>query len=277
MASSILITGASAGIGKACALELAKPGVHLTLACRSREKTEPVLAELRARGATAAFLGLDLGDLQRASEAGRSFAAQHASLDVLIANAGVAGVRGITKDGYELAFGTNHLGHFAFARPLLPLLSRAQGRLVVVSSGKHFGARRIPFEALRKPTRTVVGMQEYGVSKLCNVLFAAEVRRRYPAITAVAVNPGRIATDIVRRVPWPMRAWIPTLFRLDSAAVGGATLVSAMQAPKDARDGSVPLYFDKLAVKEASALTHDTALSAALWRFSEDALLRAGV
>lgn len=271
---SILITGANAGIGRACAEQLAQPGVHLTLACRSREKTEPVLRELRARGATAEFLKLDLGDLKQAASAAHAFAETHASLDVLINNAGVGGVRGITKDGYELSFGTNHLGHFAFAVPLLSRLAVSRGRMVMVASGKHYQARRVPFEALRSPTKTIVGMKEYGVSKLCNVLFAAEVRRRYPELAVVCVNPGRIATDIVRRVPWPLRPLIPTLFRLESAAVGGATLVQAMNLPADSV-GTLPLYIDKRTAREPNLVARDPALAAELWRFSEDAVARA--
>lgn len=274
MSHSILITGANAGIGKACALQLAAPGVHLTLACRSREKTEPVLAELRQRGATAEFLRLDLGDLKQAAAAGRAFAEAHRSLDVLIANAGVGGVRGLTRDGHELNFGTNHLGHFAFSTPLLPLLEASRARVVIVASGKHYAAKRVPFETLRKPTKTISGVREYGVSKLCNVLFGAELRRRYPSVSVVCVNPGRIATDIVRRVPWPIRPLIPKLFQLESAEVGGATLVHAMNLPR-AADGTLPLYVHRLQAKEASVVARDPSVAQALWRYSIDAVAAA--
>lgn len=270
MIRSILMTGANAGIGRACALQLAKPGVHLTLACRSREKTEPVLAELRRRGATAEFLKLDLGDLKQAVAAGHAFAESHSSLDVLINNAGVGGVRGLTRDGYELNFGTNHLGHFAFTLPLVPLLESSRARIVMVASGKHYAAPGVPFDELRTKTRTISGIREYGVSKLCNILFAAEVRRRHPSISTVCVNPGRIATDIVRRVPWPVRPLIPFLFRLESADVGGKTLVNAMNA-LPAPSGMPPLYFHRLSSKEASSVARDPALASELWRFSLEA------
>ena len=118
--STVLITGANTGIGAACALALARPGTRLVLACRSEEKTAPVLERARAAGAEAEFLKLDLADLAQADGAARAFAARNERLDVLIDNAGLAGRRGVTRDGYELAFGTNHLGHFAFTLPLLP-------------------------------------------------------------------------------------------------------------------------------------------------------------
>jgi retinol dehydrogenase-12 len=267
---TVLVTGANTGIGAAAALQLAEPGVHLVLACRSEEKTRPVLEQVRARGAEASFLALDLADLRASTEAARAFVQRVGALHVLIDNAGLAGHRGLTKDGWELTFGTNHLGHFAFTVPLLPLLEASGGRVVLVSSGNHYKARGIDWAALCEPTKTRTGLREYGVSKLANVLFAAEIRRRHPKVDATSLNPGRIASDIWRGVPWPVRAWLPWLLRMKTVEQGGATLVNAA---RDARRGeALPLYFDKLAEREPNPLARDAALATKLWELSEDAV-----
>lgn len=261
---TILITGANTGIGAAAAIQLAAPGVHLALACRSEEKAAPVLAAVRAAGAEASFVALDLTTLDGAARAGERFAREHGRLDVLIDNAGVAGVHGLTADGWELTFGVNHLGHFAFTMPLLPLLEKAAGRVVVVASGNHFKVDGIAFDRLREKGRGIA-LKEYGVSKLANVLFTAELRRRYPKIGAVSLNPGRIASDIWRRIPQPFRAIIMFALRMKPVEVGGQTLVHAATIPLDA---STPLYFDKTKPRDANPAALREDLATELWDFS---------
>ena len=107
---NIVVTGANTGIGRITAETLAKRGAKVTLACRSEEKTRPVLDAIAAAGGTAEFLELDLGDLASVRAAAQSLLDRGEPLHVLINNAGVASARGKTKDGFELAFGTNHLG-----------------------------------------------------------------------------------------------------------------------------------------------------------------------
>lgn len=261
----VVITGANTGIGAACALELAEPGTHLVLACRSEAKTQAVLEKVRAKGAEASFLALDLGDLGAAERAGHELAARLPKLHLLINNAGVAGLRGVTKQGFEVAFGTNHLGHFAFTAPLFPALARAHGRVVNVSSGNHFKAKSLDLTRVRQPTKSRTGLPEYGVSKLANVLFTAEIRRRFPEIEAVAVNPGRIASDIWRTVPAPFRGVLPWLLRMGSVEVGGHTLVHAASAALDPE----LLYFHKLAPKVVNPLAKSAPLATELWSESE--------
>ena len=265
---TILITGANTGIGAAAARELAGPDVHLVLACRSEAKTTPVLEELRSKGATAEFLALDLGSIADAKRAAERFAERCDRLDVLIDNAGVARHVGLTKDGFELAFGTNHLGHFAFTVPLLPLLERSAGRVVLVASGNHYRTDRIPWDALRTPGRGTA-LPQYDVSKLANVLFAAELRRRHPKLGVVALNPGRIASDIWRRVPQPFRAIMRVVMRMKPVEFGGHTLVHAanVELGPDA-----PLYFDKTVARAPNPAALDETLARELWGFSERAV-----
>lgn len=267
---TILITGANTGIGAACAVAMAGPGVHLVLACRSAEKTAPVLEAVRAAGGRASFHALDLSDVRAAAAAGRELAGEHAELDLLINNAGLAGQRGKTRDGFELAFGVNHLGHFAFTLPLLPALEAASGRIVNVSSGNHYKARAIPWDHLTEATRSYTGLPEYGVSKLCNVLFTAELRRRHPGITAVSMNPGRIATDIFRRMPAPLFAVLKLVLPMASVEVGGARLKHA--ATVELTGGDAPLYFDRETPRAVNPVGLREDLATELWDYSMKAI-----
>jgi retinol dehydrogenase 12 len=274
---TIVITGANTGIGAACALQLAEPGVHLVLACRSEARTSPVLEAVRAAGARATFLALDLADLAQTSEAAHAFARDHAALDLLINNAGVGGQRGSTKNGFELQFGVNHLGHFAFTLPLLPALEAAGGRIVNVSSGNHFKAKAIPWARLTESTRSYTGLPEYGVSKLCNVLFTRELRRRHPRVTSVSMNPGPIASDIWRRMPASIYAIMKAVRRLQSVAVGGGRLVDSATVSLEGADA--PLYFHMSSPRAANPLALREDLAAELWEYSrravDDATLQA--
>lgn len=265
---TILITGANTGIGEACALAMAAPGVHLALACRSEKKAAPVLEAVRAAGAEASFVELDLTSMDGAARAAERFAKEHDRLDILIDNAGIAGQSGLGKDGYEITFSVNHLGHFAFTLPLLPLLEASAGRIVIVSSGNHYLAHDIPFDRLRTPGRGIA-MAQYSVSKLANVLFTAELRRRHPKIGAVSVHPGRIASDIWRRVPQPFRALLMVLLWMKPVESGGATLVNAATVPINA---STPLYFHELKPRAANPAALREDLARKLWEFSERAV-----
>lgn len=267
MIQTILITGANTGIGAACARALARPSVHLVLACRSAEKAQPVIDEVRALGAEASFLALDLGDLAKTRAAARRFLDEHRRLDVLVNNAGLAGARGLTKDGFELAYGTNHLGHFELTLSLLPALEASRGRVVNVSSGNHYQPRALDLSAVREPTRSRTGLPEYSLSKLCNVLFTAELRRRYPALTATSVHPGRIASDIWRTVPWPFRAVLPFVLRMKTVEEGARPLALGVTAP--AKD--LPLYFHGLVTRAPNPLALREDLAGELWEASERA------
>lgn len=264
MQKTIIITGANTGIGAACAVQLAEPGAHLLLACRSEEKAAPVLDAVREAGAKATFVALDLSDLAQVVRAANRLAETEPRIDLLVNNAGVAGQRGTTRDGFELAFGVNHLGHFAFTRPLLPAIERARGRIVNVSSGNHLCARGIRWERLRGATKSFTGMPEYGVSKLCNVLFTAELRRRFPDITATSMNPGRIRSDIwQRRMPAALLAVFERVVSMEPVEVGGARLVHAATCP------DAPLYLDRVAPRAANPLALREDLAKELWAFSE--------
>jgi len=237
---TILITGANTGIGRAAAEALARRGARLVLACRSEAKTQPVIdAITRDTGNQAVeFLPLDLGDLASVRAGAERWLAGGAPLHVLINNAGVAGQRGMTKDGFELAFGINHLGHFLFTQLLLDRIrSSAPARIVNVASAAHPRAPGIDFVALRQPT-SFTGLPEYAVSKLCNVLFTQELARRLDTtgVTTYAVHPGVIASDIWRRLPAPLRGIYTWLAGMQSTEEGARPLLYCATASELAHD-----------------------------------------
>jgi retinol dehydrogenase 12 len=264
---NVVITGANTGIGRVTALELAKRGAKLTLAGRSKEKTEPVLGELAALGKGAAsFVALDLASFESTRRAADEIAARGEPIDILINNAGLAGLKGLTKDGFELTFGTNHLGPFVFTARLLPLLLKAKApRVVNVASRAHEGIKTIDYSKVQMPTATPTGFPEYRLSKLANVLFSLELHNRYNAkgLKSYALHPGVVASDVWREVPWPIRS-IMRLFMITNEEGAKTTLHCAMS--EGAQSG---LYYDKERVKPATKLGQDAAAAMDLWTRSE--------
>lgn len=261
------ITGANTGIGRDTALALASRGGRVIVLGRSRERTEPVLDELAAEGGTARFVACDLADLASVRAAADEVTGLDEPIHALINNAGIAGQRGQTAQGFELAFGVNHLAHFLLTTRLLDVLRRsAPARVVCVSSDSHYAPDGIDFDAVQRPTRSVTGMPEYGVSKLANVCFAQELARREDpdVLTSYAVHPGVIASDIWRRVPWPVRP-IMTRFMKSTEEGARTTLWCATDPELGAETG---LFYAEGEHKEPSeAATPE--LAAELWSRSE--------
>lgn len=265
-----LVTGASSGIGRVTAFELAQRGLRVFLACRPSPRTQGLAEEIRAVcGRNAAeLLPLDLGDFASIRACAQVFLARDLPLHLLINNAGVAGARGLTRSGFELAFGINHLGHFLLTQLLTERLrASAPARVVTVASKAHYGAKRIDWDALRQPTRHASGLPEYSVSKLCNVLFSAELGRRLAdgGVNTYALHPGVVATDIWRSVPWPLAPLIKR-FMISPAQGARTTLYCATASELVDQSGR---YYDQCREKTPSALAQDPALAAELWNRSE--------
>jgi retinol dehydrogenase 12 len=232
---SFLITGGNTGIGLAAARSFAGRGARVHLACRSRAKGEAAVAAIRAETGNhqVGYLPLDLADLDSVRACAADFLARDEPLHVLVNNAGVAGHRGLTRDGFELMFGINHVGHFALTTALLDrLAASAPARVVTVSSDAHYSAPGIDFDAVRQRTRHFTGMPEYAVSKLANVLFSQELARRTAGrgITTYVLHPGVVASDIWRRVPWPVRPLMTR--RMLTTEQGARTPVYCATAPE---------------------------------------------
>ncbi len=265
---TFLVTGGNTGIGRATVSALAQRGARVYLAARSRAKGEAAAAEITAATGNDAvfFLPLDLADLDSVRAAATAFLARDEPLHVLVNNAGVAGRRGLTRQGFELMFGVNHLGHFVFTNALLGRLTDSgPARVVTVSSDAHYSAPGIDFDALRRPARGITGMPAYAVSKLANVLFSAELSRRLAGtgVTTYALHPGVVASDIWRRVPWPVRPLVTR--RMLTVDQGAATSLYCATAAELASASG--LFYDKCAPRPASAVA-TAELGAALWERS---------
>ncbi|HBH72612.1 MAG TPA: light dependent protochlorophyllide oxido-reductase [Synechococcales bacterium UBA10510] len=241
-----LITGANSGLGLETARALAAKGATVVLACRSTSKAERARAQLldelaREPAGTPHgpldVLHLDLADLDSVTAAAANVAERYGRLDLLINNAGVmAPPRQLTRQGFELQFGTNHLGHYALTRLLLPCLEHQSGaRVVLVSSGaQYFG--RLAFEDLQGEN-SYDRWRAYSQSKLANVVLAQELQRRLTAggsgVICLAAHPGVARTNLQPASVAANGAWLEGLaYRLldplfQSAAMGALPLLYA--------------------------------------------------
>jgi NAD(P)-dependent dehydrogenase (short-subunit alcohol dehydrogenase family) len=197
-----VVTGANSGLGLVTARELARAGAQVVLACRNVAKGEAARREIEAAapGAPVELEELDLASLESVREFAERYRAAHDGLDLLINNAGVmAPPRRRTADGFELQFGTNHLGHFALTGRLIGTMEgREDARVVTLSSHMH-RTGRIAFGNLGGERR-YFRWSAYSQSKLANLLFALELERRLSAagstIKSMAAHPGYSATNL---------------------------------------------------------------------------------
>jgi retinol dehydrogenase-12 len=273
---SFLVTGGNTGIGLATAIALARDGGRVIITSRSPAAGEAAVTRIKeasaGAGADVRFLPLDLASLASVRDCAAAFLALDEPLHVLVNNAGVGGQRGITADGFELHFGVNHLGHFALTMLLLRRLAESgttgsgtTARIVNVSSTAHCTASGIDFDAVRRRTPTFTGEREYAVSKLCNVLFTQELARRVTDVSAYALHPGVVASDIWRRVPRLARPFLTR--RMLTTEQGAVTSVYCATSAAVAADSG--LFYDKCAVREPGrAATPE--LAELLWKHSSE-------
>ncbi|OBK67532.1 short-chain dehydrogenase [Mycobacterium colombiense] len=205
-----VITGANTGLGYETALALADHGAHVVLAVRNLDKGKDAAARITAESphADVALAELDLTSLASVRTAAEQLRSAHDRIDLLINNAGVMYTpKSNTKDGFELQFGTNHLGHFAFTGLLLDrLLPVAGSRIVTVSSVGHRILADIHFDDLQWERR-YNRVAAYGQAKLANLLFTYELQRRlapHGTTIAAAAHPGMSDTELMRNMPAPL-------------------------------------------------------------------------
>lgn len=256
-----LITGGASGLGSETARVLALRGARVVIAARDMAKADAAIAAILADLPTADLeaMQLDLADLDSVRAFAVLFAREHPRLDLLIANAGVmASPPGKTADGFDLQFGTNHLGHFVLVNRLHgPLKAAADAgrkpRVVVLSSRAHRRAD-VDLDDPNFEARPYDKWQAYGESKTANALFALELDRRWRAdgIRAFSVHPGGIVTELGRHLTDEDRAALLERFQKAGAAPqfksvpqGAATTVFAATAPE--LDGEGGYYLENAA------------------------------
>jgi NAD(P)-dependent dehydrogenase (short-subunit alcohol dehydrogenase family) len=274
-----LITGATRGIGRITAFELAKKGFELTLVARDRERGEKVVAEVKALGGPAPELLLgDLSSMKDVERVGREFLAKHDKLDVLVNNAGaLLTERKLTADGFETTFATNHLAYFVLTNILRHALEKAApSRIVNVASEGHRRGR-IAWDDLTHEK----GYSSFGVyceSKLANVLFTHELAKRLAGTGVVAnsLHPGFVASNF----GWENRGILKYLIKIAmifaiSEEDGAKTTVWA--ATSDEAGKLTGKYLDRSRESKPTKAAQSDEDAARLWKVSEELVKKAGV
>jgi NAD(P)-dependent dehydrogenase (short-subunit alcohol dehydrogenase family) len=277
-----IVTGATSGLGYDTAAVLADKGARVVLAVRNLVKGKEAIDRIKTASPTATveLQELDLTSLDSVRKAADELRAAHPRIDLLINNAGVMS-RETTKDGFEMQFGTNHLGHFALTGQLLENILPVEGsRVVTVSSVGHRIMARIHFEDPqfeRKYNR----VEAYGQSKLANLLFTYDLQRRLAAkgapTVALAAHPGLSNTELMRYLPGPLQNLPDSLWNLvgQSAAMGALPSLRAATDP-GAQGGQ---YYGPGGIGEvkgnpkivgSSAQSHNEDIQRRLWTMSEE-------
>lgn len=279
-----VITGANTGIGFHTAAALAGKGAAVVLAVRNLDKGKGAKSRITAQypDASVAIHHLDLTSLRAIRESADEIKSAYQRIDLLINNAGVCYTdKSHTQDGFELQFGTNHLGHFALTGLLLDRLLHTDGsRVVTVSSVGHRTLAKINFEDLQSE-RTYNRVKAYGQSKLANLLFTYELQRRLALkgapTAALAAHPGGSKTDLLRNMPAWIRPPAQMIWNMwaQSAAMGALPTLRA--ATDSAAQGGQYYGPDRILenhgypkVVRSSKQSHDKPLQSRLWAVSEE-------
>jgi len=264
---TILVTGATSGIGKQTALELAQLGAHVVIVGRNPEKTSLVVEELKQQSGSTKidFLLADLSSLKSVRQLAAEILARYPKLDVLINNAGAINMsREVTADGYERTFATNHLAYFLLATLLVPALEKAGGaRIINVSSDAH-RTGRMKFDDLMAE-RGYSAWLQYGRSKLANIYFTREAARRFADknITVNALHPGFVASEFLSKGGvWKLLKPFAYLFAVD---IPGGARTSVYLASSDEVAGITGKYFYKCKPKRPQKYAEDDEAAARLW------------
>jgi NAD(P)-dependent dehydrogenase (short-subunit alcohol dehydrogenase family) len=271
---TILLTGATHGIGREAAVALARLGARMVLVGRDPARTETTVADVRSRSGSqeVSHLLCDFSSQAAIRKLAEDFQARHDRLHVLINNAGTVNKRRrLTGDGIETTFAVNHLGYFLLTNLLLDLLKRsAPARIVTVAS---IGHRRgtLDFDDLGFE-RGYALMRAYTRSKLANVLFANELARRLEGtgVTSNSLHPGRVATNIWSGAPLWAKPIIYLLLRPSfiSTEEGSRTIVQLASDPS--LEGVTGNYFEFHKPVAPAPLAQDQALAKRLWQVSAD-------
>ncbi|KAH6689816.1 short-chain dehydrogenase/reductase, partial [Plectosphaerella plurivora] len=283
----ILVTGANAGLGKQSVLDFARHGpAEIWVAARSIEKAQGAIDDVRSQVPDAPVLKpleLDLASFDSVKRAADTFLAASDRLDILLLNAGImATPAGVTREGYELQWGTNHMGHALLARLLLPVLqatvkktSPKEVRVVAVSS---YGHSQVPkgefrFDTLKNKAEELGAYGCYYQSKLGNVLWARQMAKQHPGLTVAAVHPGLVQTQLMdgaTATPFFVRMLLRVGYGLLATVENGARNQLWACVSKDVVSGE---YYEPVGVSgKASANGTNDALAQEVWDWTEGEL-----
>lgn len=273
---TVLVTGATAGIGLVTARELARRGAHVTLVSRSPEKCARVVDELKAEtgNANLEYIVADLSLKEDVHRAAYEFKKRHTRLDVLLNNAGgVFMTRQVSKEGIEMTFALNHLNYFLLTHLLLDVLkASAPARIINVSSDAHRGAK-VNFGDIQCQ-KNYSGFSAYSQSKLCNVLFTYELARRLEGsgVTVNALHPGFVASEFGKNNGFLMRLVLRLLSPVAKNTNDGASTSIYLATSREVEGISGKYFVDAREVQSDPA-SYDRAAAEQLWNLSLEMIL----
>lgn len=259
---------------------------HIYFIGRNRRSAETVLDQVKATNPNinASFIECDLASLSSVEKAAKLFTAESQRLDILMCNAGAMALPlGLSKDGYEIQFGTNHLGHALLIKLLLPILLKtaeqpnSDVRIIILSSEAHktHPTNGIKFDMLKtEASFAFLGpWKRYGQSKLANILYASELARRYPSIITVSVHPGSVNTGLSNHGTSLAKTlfYLFTIFRLKEAPEGSWNQLWAATADKK-KITSGEYYVPVAVVGSRHEAAKNKQLAEELWKWTEKEL-----
>ncbi|KAM8903159.1 dehydrogenase/reductase SDR family member 13-like isoform 1-T1 [Spinachia spinachia] len=275
---TVIVTGSNTGIGKATALDLAKRGARVILACRNKDKAEAAAFDIRTESGNnqVVFMQLDLASLKSVRCFAKAFLKTEPRLDILINNAGVMGP-GCTEDGFGMALGVNHLGHFLLTNLLLDKLQQCgPSRVVTVAALLHrFGTANFPMLISKKDSvsgqSTWQNFRAYSNSKLFNVLFTRELANQLEetGVTCYSLHPGVISTELCRSMSLWLQLLVMPFAKLFFLDHGGGSQTTVYCALKEGVESLSGRYFSNCALQQVGAMGRDDALARKLWELSE--------
>ena len=270
-----LITGATDGIGKEAAIELAKKGCNLILIGRNKKKGEKVVKQIRKVADSYVDIDYFTADLMLMKEVSRvsdEVSRKYPKIDVLLNNVGAYfAFRGLTKEGFERTFALNHLGYFLMTKKLLPLVEKSNyKRIVNVSSSAHYGID-FEFDNLNGEKK-YSGFDVYKKSKLANVMFTYELAKRVKdkGITANCLHPGFVSTNFGKNNNFLWRNVIRVAMWLTAINVKDGAKTSIHLACSDEVKDITGRFFANCEVKRGSSKAKNEEHNRRLWDISED-------
>ncbi|CAI7652502.1 unnamed protein product [Penicillium crustosum] len=281
---SIFITGGTGGLGAASALHFAKHNPsHIYLSGRNATSAEKMIQQIHEINSKLAvtFIQCDLASLTSVKNVAELFISQHSTLDILMCNAGImAQPPSQTVDGYELQFGTNHLGHALLIKKFIPLLEASTDPRIVLLTSQGWGLHPrggIVFDKLKTTQDIAFGgpWVRYGQSKLANLVYARELAKRFPAITSVSVHPGVVGTGLVSGlgIKEKMLVYALTWWIILQPHEGAFSQTWAATVDKaEIRNGGYYEPVGKLMDRKLDSTARDGALAERLWDWTEEAL-----
>lgn len=275
MSKTIVITGATSGLGKSTAIEIAKQGNHLVLVGRNQQKGEALLTELKQLAPQNKYFyyTVNFASIEDTKRLGDSIVKNHPKIDTLLNNAGgVISSFGLTQDGFEQTIAINHLGYFVLTLKLLPNINKITGRIVNVASMSHF-KNVLDFESFTQEKDYFI-MKAYGQSKLANIMFTYSLvdKLKHTGITTNCLNPGMVKTNIggkannwLHGFAW----WVGSRIKGISLKKGIRTHVFLTTSPKAAKLNGT--YYNNMKREKTNDFSYDKNIQVKLWKWSEEA------